>query len=73
MELLFKIIECIFIVFLLLVVVLFIIGLIVQHFKLDKKENKARNSKEKKYTFDFKGIDKIEIEVNIKHAEEDKD
>jgi hypothetical protein len=53
--------------------VLFIIGLIVQHFKLDKKENKARNSKEKKYTFDFKGIDKIEIEVNIKHAEEDKD
>ncbi|MEE0267040.1 MAG: hypothetical protein UD103_03550 [Bacteroidales bacterium] len=73
MELLFKIIECIFIGFLLLVVVLFIIGLIVQHFKLDKKENKARNSKEKKYTFDFKGIDKIEIEVNIKHAEEDKD
>lgn len=72
MELLFKIIECIFIGFLLLVVVLFIIGLIVQHFKLDKKENKARNSKEKKYTFDFKGIDKIEIEVNIKHAEEDK-
>lgn len=71
MELLFKIIECIFIGFLLLVVVLFIIGLIVQHFKLDKKENKARNSK--KYTFDFKGIDKIEIEVNIKHAEEDKD
>lgn len=73
MELLFKIIGYIFIGFLLLVVVLFIIGLIVQHFKLDKKENKARNSKEKKYTFDFKGIDKIEIEVNIKHAEEDKD
>lgn len=73
MELLFKIIGYIFIGFLLLVVVLLIIGLIVQHFKLDKKENKARNSKEKKYTFDFKGIDKIEIEVNIKHAEEDKD
>ncbi|MBQ2395952.1 MAG: hypothetical protein II304_02760 [Bacteroidales bacterium] len=73
MELLFKIIGYILIGFLLLVVVLLIIGLIVQHFKLDKKENKARNSKEKKYTFDFKGIDKIEIEVNIKHAEEDKD
>lgn len=73
MELLFKIIGYIFIGFLLLVVVLLIIGLIVQHFKLDKKENKARNSKEKKYTFDFKGIDKIEIEVNIKHAEKDKD
>lgn len=73
MELLFKIIECIFIGFLLLVVVLFIIGLIVQHFKLDKKENKARNSKEKKYTFNSDNIDKIEIKINIKYEEEDKD
>lgn len=46
---------------------------IIEAIKSGIKENKARNSKEKKYTFDFKGIDKIEIEVNIKHAEEDKD
>jgi hypothetical protein len=80
MELLFKIIGCIFMGLLGLGVIclgVFIftypIIVIIEAIKSGIKENKARSSKEKKYTFDFKGIDKIEIEVNIKHAEEDKD
>ena len=38
---------------------------IIQAIKSGIKENKARSSKEKKYTFDSDNIDKIEIEINI--------
>jgi hypothetical protein len=46
---------------------------IIEAIKSGIKENKARSSKEKKYTFDSDNIDKIEIEINIKYEEEDKD
>jgi hypothetical protein len=45
---------------------------IIEAIKSGIKENKARSSKEKKYTFDSDNIDKIEIEINIKYEEEDK-
>ena len=46
---------------------------IIEAIKSGIKENKARSSKEKKYTFDSDNIDKIESEINIKYEEEDKD
>lgn len=46
---------------------------IIEAIKSGIKENNARSSKEKKYTFDSDNIDKIEIEINIKYEEEDKD
>ncbi|MBQ2375666.1 MAG: hypothetical protein II298_03220 [Bacteroidales bacterium] len=80
MELLFKIIGCIFMGLLGLGVIclgVFIftypIIVIIEAIKSGIKENKARSSKEKKYTFDSDNIDKIEIEINIKYEEEDKD
>lgn len=80
MELLFKIIGYIFIGLLGLGVIclaVFIftypIIVIIEAIKSGIKENKARSSKEKKYTFDSDNIDKIEIEINIKYEEEDKD
>lgn len=80
MELLFKIIGCIFMGLLGLGVIclgVFIftypIIVIIEAIKSGIKENNARSSKEKKYTFDSDNIDKIEIEINIKYEEEDKD
>jgi hypothetical protein len=80
MELLFKIIGCIFMGLLGLGVIclgVFIftypIIMIIEAIKSGIKENKARSSKEKKYTFDSDNIDKIEIKINIKYEEEDKD
>jgi hypothetical protein len=80
MELLFKIIGCIFMGLLGLGVIclgVFIftypIIVIIEAIKSGIKENKARSSKEKKYTFDSDNIDKIEIKINIKYEEEDKD
>lgn len=80
MELLFKIIGCIFMGLLGLGVIclgVFIftypIIVIIEAIKSGIKENKARSSKEKEYTFDSDNIDKIEIEINIKYEEEDKD
>ncbi len=46
---------------------------IIEAIKSGIKENKAKSSKEKKYTFNSDNIDKIEIEINIKYEEEDKD
>ncbi|MBQ5873452.1 MAG: hypothetical protein U0K59_01415 [Bacteroidales bacterium] len=46
---------------------------IIEAIKSGIKENKARSSKEKKYTFNSDNIDKIEIKINIKYEEEDKD
>lgn len=45
----------------------------IKEIKSGIKENKARSSKEKKYTFNSDNIDKIEIKINIKYEEEDKD
>lgn len=80
MELLFKIIGCIFMGLLGLGVIclgVFIftypIIVIIEAIKSGIKENKARSSKEKKYTFDSDNIDKIEFKINIKYEEEDKD
>lgn len=80
MELLFKIIAYIIMGLLGLGVIclgVFIftypIIVIIEAIKSGIKENKARSSKEKKYTFDSDNIDKIEIEINIKYEEEDKD
>lgn len=80
MELLFKIIANIIMGLLGLGVIclgIFIftypIIVIIEAIKSGIKENKARSSKEKKYTFDSDNIDKIEIEINIKYEEEDKD
>lgn len=80
MELLFKIIGCIFMGLLGLGVIclgVFIftypIIVIIEAIKSGIKENKARSSKEKKYTFNSDNIDKIEIKINIKYEEEDKD
>ena len=80
MELLFKIIGCIFMGLLGLGVIclgVFIftypIIVIIEAIKSGIKENNARSSKEKKSTFDSDNIDKIEIEINIKYEEEDKD
>ena len=80
MELLFKIIGCIFMGLLGLGVIclgVFIftypIIVIIEAIKSGLKENKARSSKEKKYTFDSDNIDKIEFKINIKYEEEDKD
>jgi hypothetical protein len=80
MELLFKIIGCIFMGLLGLGVIclgVFIftypIIVIIEAIKSGIKENKARSSKEKEYTFDSDNIDKIEIKINIKYEEEDKD
>lgn len=79
MELLFKIIATIIMGLLGLGVIclgVFIftypIIVIIEAIKSGIKENKARSSKEKKYTFDSDNIDKIEIEINIKYEEEDK-
>ena len=46
---------------------------IIEAIKSGIKENKARSSKAKKYTFNSDNIDKIEIKINIKYEEEDKD
>lgn len=80
MELLFKIIANIIMGLLELGVIclgVFIftypIIVIIEAIKSGIKENKARSSKEKKYTFNSDNIDKIEIEINIKYEEEDKD
>jgi hypothetical protein len=87
MELLFKIIGCIFMgllglgviclgVFIFTYPIIVIIEAIksgIKEIKSGIKENKARSSKEKKYTFDSDNIDKIEIKINIKYEEEDKD
>lgn len=80
MELLFKIIGCIFMGLLGLGVIClgvyiftYPIIVIIEAIKSGIKENKARSSKEKKYTFDSDNIDKIEIKINIKYEEEDKD
>lgn len=45
----------------------------IKEIKSGIKENKARSSKENKYTFNSDNIDKIEIKINIKYEEEDKD
>ena len=80
MELLFKIIANIImgllglgIIYLGVFIFTYPIIVIIEAIKSGIKENKARNSKEKKYTFDSDNIDKIEIKINIKYEEEDKD
>jgi hypothetical protein len=80
MELLFKIIAYIImgllglgIIYLGVFIFTYPIIVIIEAIKSGIKENKARSSKEKKYTFDSDNIDKIEIEINIKYEEEDKD
>lgn len=79
MELLFKIIAYIImgllglgIIYLGVFIFTYPIIVIIEAIKSGLKENKARSSKEKKYTFDSDNIDKIEIEINIKYEEEDK-
>ena len=80
MELLFKIIANIImgllglgIIYLGVFIFTYPIIVIIEAIKSGIKENNARSSKEKKYTFDSDNIDKIEIEINIKYEEEDKD
>lgn len=80
MELLFKIIANIImgllglgVIYLGVFIFTYPIIVIIEAIKSGIKENKARSSKEKKYTFDSDNIDKIEIEINIKYEEEDKD
>ena len=80
MELLFKIIANIImgllglgIIYLGVFIFTYPIIVIIEAIKSGLKENKARSSKEKEYTFDSDNIDKIEFKINIKYEEEDKD
>ncbi len=79
MELLFKIIANIImgllglgVIYLGVFIFTYPIIVIIEAIKSGIKESKAKSSKEKKYTFDSNNIDKIEIKINIKYEEEDK-